>query len=142
MLEKIRFEAKNKQSETYVIVLSDPLERREEGIKKQTKQQSGKKTAEEKKGEITKIKNITRTLLSHAKNISRTCQTHNWQMKTITLLSRGLKFIPVPVTRENLIRRQLFATLLLADFNEFARRMRLQYIFYRQEKEPHPFRVK
>ena len=55
----------------------------------------------------------------------------------ITLLSRDLKFIPVPVTRENLIRRQL-----LADFNQFARRMRLQYLFYGEEKEPHPFHVK
>ena len=31
---------------------------------------------------------------------------------------------------------------LLADFNEFARRIRLQYIFYGQEREPHPFHVK
>ena len=45
--------------------------------------------------------------------------------KQITLLSRGLKFIPTPVTKENLIRRQL-----LADFNQFARRIRLQYIFH------------
>ena len=43
----------------------------------------------------------------------------------------------MPVTRENLIRRQL-----LADFNQFARRMRLQYLFYGEEKEPHPFHVK
>ena len=57
--------------------------------------------------------------------------------KQITLLSRGLKFIPTPVTKENLIRRQL-----LAGFNQFARRMRLQYIFQEEENEPHPFHVK
>ena len=57
----------------------------------------------------------------------------------INLLSRGLKFIPtpVPVTRENQIRRQL-----LSDFNQFARRMRLQYIYHDQNTEQHPFHVK
>jgi len=43
----------------------------------------------------------------------------------------------VPITRENLIRGQL-----LADFNQFARQMRLQYLFHREEREPHPFHVK
>ena len=56
--------------------------------------------------------------------------------KQITLLSRGLKLIPILVTKENLIRRQL-----LADCNQFARRMRLQYIFHGEENEPHPFHV-
>ena len=55
----------------------------------------------------------------------------------ITLLSRGLKFIPTPMTKENLMRRQL-----LTDINQFARRMRLQYIFHGEEKKPHPFHVK
>lgn len=91
MLEKIRFKARNKQSETYAIVLSDPLERREEGIKKQTKQQSGKKTTEEKKGEITKIKkhyqNTIGSRKEHIKNLSNTQSTD----EQITLLSHGLK---------------------------------------------------
>ena len=52
-------------------------------------------------------------------------------------MSKGLKFIPTPVTNLNLVRRQL-----LQDFNQFARRMGLQYIFYGQDKEPHPFHVK
>ena len=54
----------------------------------------------------------------------------------INLLSRGLKFIPNPVTNESHVRTQL-----LNDFKAFARRMRLQYIFYGQEKEPHSFHV-
>jgi len=41
------------------------------------------------------------------------------------------------MTKENLIRRQLHA-----DFNQFGRPMRLQYIFHGEENEPHPFHVK
>ena len=41
------------------------------------------------------------------------------------------------MTKENLIRRQL-----LADFNQFARPMQLQYIFHGEENEPHPFHIK
>ena len=52
-------------------------------------------------------------------------------------MSKGLKFVPTPVTNDNLIRCQL-----LQDFNQFARRMRLQYIFHGQDKELHPFHVK
>ena len=48
------------------------------------------------------------------------------------MLSRGLKFIPTPVTNKTTIRRQL-----LGDFEQFARRMRLQYLFHGQDKEPH-----
>ena len=53
------------------------------------------------------------------------------------MLSRGLKFIPTPGTRENIIRRQL-----LNDFSQFARRMRLKYIFHGKHNEPHPLHVK
>ena len=136
LLERIRSET-NKQSATYPVVLSDPLVIREGGDRKQTQQQSGEKRQKKRKKKNIRIKKITRTLYEsrkeHIKNLSNTQLTD----EQITLLSRGLKFIPVPVTRENLIRCQL-----LADFNEFARRMRLQYIFYGQEKEPHPFQVK
>ena len=48
-----------------------------------------------------------------------------------------MKFIPTPVTRENIIRCQL-----LDDFSQFARRMCLKYIFHGNDKEPHPFHVK
>ena len=132
LLERIRSETKNKQSEAYPIVLCDPLVKREEGIKNKYNNKAGKKTAKEK----TRIKNITRTLLSHAKNISRTCQTQLTDEQT-TLLSHGLTFIPVAIARENLIKHKL-----LTDFNEFARRMHLQCIFYGEEKEPHPCHVK
>ena len=54
----------------------------------------------------------------------------------VSMLS-GLKFIPKPVTNECKIRQQLFQ-----DFEQFTRRMRLQYIFHGQNKEPIPFHVK
>ena len=55
----------------------------------------------------------------------------------VSLLSRGLKFIPTPATNETRIKQQL-----LRDFEQFARRMRLLYIFHKQNREPHPFHVK
>ena len=69
----------------------------------------------------------------HIKNLSDTQLT----AEQINLLSRGLKFIPTPVMKENQIRRRL-----LSDFNQFARRMRLQYIYHDQNTEQHPFHVK
>ena len=55
----------------------------------------------------------------------------------INLLSKGLKFIPTPTVKENTVRQQL-----LLDFKQFARRMRLRYIFHKKDKEQHPFHVK
>ena len=55
----------------------------------------------------------------------------------INLLSEGLKFVQTPVLEENRIRQQL-----LLDFKQFARRMRLRYIFHNKESEQHPFHVK
>ena len=73
---------------------------------------------------------------SHRKDI-RNLSNEQLTDEQITLLSRGLKFIPTPVTTENKIRREL-----LKDFDLFARQMRLQYIYYGKEREPHPFHVK
>ena len=55
----------------------------------------------------------------------------------INLLSKGLKFIPTPTVKENAVRKEL-----LLDFKQFARRMRLRYIFHNRNKEQHPFHVK
>ena len=54
----------------------------------------------------------------------------------VKLLSRGLKFIPTtPVPTSN--------KSLLKDFNNFARAMRLRYMFGDKKKTtPHPFHVK
>ena len=77
--------------------------------------------------------NAIETRKQYVKNLSNEQLTDEQD----TLLSCGLKFIPTPMTKENLIRHQL-----LADFNQFARWMRLQYIFHGEENEPHPFHVK
>ena len=69
----------------------------------------------------------------HIKNLSNK-ELSNDQ---INLLAKGLKFIPTPVTKQSQIKRQI-----LRDFDQFARRMRLMYIFHGQDNEPHPFHVK
>ena len=51
--------------------------------------------------------------------------SHQLTDSQVSLLSRGLKFIPTPETNETKIRQQL-----LRDFEQFARRMRLLYIFH------------
>ena len=68
----------------------------------------------------------------HIKNLSNIELTSD----QVNLATKGLKFIPTPVTNDNQIRRQL-----LQDFNDFARKMRLQYIFHGKNEEPHPFYV-
>ena len=45
-----------------------------------------------------------------------------------------LNLSPRPVTNTGHVRAEL-----LKDFNAFARRMRLQYIFHGKDKEQHPF---
>ena len=55
----------------------------------------------------------------------------------INFLSKGLNFIQTPVLEENRIRQQL-----LLNFKQFARQMRLRYIFHNKESEQHPFHVK
>ena len=69
----------------------------------------------------------------HIKNLSNKELTND----EINLLAKGLKFIPTPVTKEIHIKRQL-----LRDFEQFARRMRLCYIYRGEEKEAHPYHVK
>ena len=63
--------------------------------------------------------------------------SHQLTDSQVSLLSRGLKFIPTPATNETRIKQQL-----LRDFGQFARRMRLLYIFHGQNREPHPFHDK
>ena len=65
----------------------------------------------------------------HIKNVSNKELTND----EINLPAKGLKFIPIPVTKEIHIKRQP-----LRDFEQFARRMRLRYIYRGDEKEPYP----
>jgi len=54
----------------------------------------------------------------------------------VNLLSRGLKFVPTPIANETALRKQL-----LTDFKDFARRMRLQYLYHGEDNNIHPFYV-
>ena len=78
-------------------------------------------------------KKTTESKKKHIKNLS----DHDLTRDQINLLSRGLKYIPTPVTNKGHIRKEL-----LKDFANFARRMRLQFIFHGKDKEPHHFHVK
>ena len=133
LLSKID-DSQNKQSESYPSVLSASKGGRNKGTKGNTltvrnhKRRARKNTLQRKKS-----KETIELRKQHIKNLSDTQLT----TEQINLLSRGLKFIPTPVMKENQIRRQLFS-----DFNQFARRMRLQYIYHDQNTEQHPFHVK
>ena len=132
----MRAQVNNKKSESYPVVLSDPLEIREEEKRNRTDNKANKSRKRIERRKIKEKKRFLNNIKSrnqHIKNLSNLQQTD----EQITLLSRGLKFIPTPVTRENIIRRQL-----LNDLSQFARRMRHTYIFHSKDKEPHPFHVK
>ena len=75
-------------------------------------------------------KEVSKKHIKHLSNVELT-------IDQINLLAKGLKFIPTPKQKEIQIRRHL-----LKDFDQFARRMRLQYIYHRENNEPHPFHVK
>ena len=70
---------------------------------------------------------------AHIKNLS----DYDLTRDEINLLSRGLNYIPTPVTNDSHIWKTL-----LKDFAAFERRMRLQFIFHGRDKKPHPFHVK
>ena len=124
----------NKQSESYSCLLSDSLEVRGKGKANRRDNKAAKNRKRKERRKIKDKKHFCNAIESHKqyiKNLSHEQLTD----EQITIC--GLKFIPTLVTKENLIRRQL-----LADFNQFTRPMRLQYIFHREENEPHPFHVK
>ena len=69
----------------------------------------------------------------HIKNLSNVELTND----QINLLAKGLKFIPTPKQKEIQIRRHL-----LKYFDQFAKRIRLQYIYHGENNELLPFHVK
>ena len=119
----------NKQVEQYTGLFSETYNKN---------RAKGKPLPNKKRKERRKIKcaKQSKTRLEankkHIKNLSDKELTND----QINLLAKGLKFIPTPVTKQLQIRRQL-----LRDFNQFTRRMCLQYIFHGENNEPHPFFV-
>ena len=100
LLEQMRAQANNKKSESYPVVLSYPLEIREEGKRNRTDNKavkSRKRIERRKVKEKKRFLNNIKSRNQHIKNLSNSQLTD----EQITLLSRGLKFIPTPVTREN-----------------------------------------
>ena len=121
----------NKQDKQYNSVFSDSTKaghKTSEGISKNKRRKNCRNTSEKRRA--AKERELNEKFL-------RNLSTHQLSDDQVNVLSRGLKFIPTPVTNKTIIRRQL-----LRDFEHFARRMRLQYIFHGQNKEPHPFHVK
>ena len=97
LLEQMRAQANNKKSESDPVVLSYPLEIKGKETELITKLL---KAAKESSGEKSKRKSALNNIKSgnqHIKNLSNSQLTD----EQITLLSRGLRFIPTPVTREN-----------------------------------------
>ena len=99
----------------------------------------GKSTPNKKRKERRriKIKKFQNTRFEANKQHIRNLSNKNLTSDQINLQAKGLKFIPTPVSNEQTIIRQL-----LRDFEDFARRMRLQYMYHGKENERHPFYTK
>ena len=125
----------NKEVQKYTCVFSDSQHKH--GAKKQILK--AKRLATNKRKERRKVRRQKRSTITitankkHIKNLSNEELTHD----QINLLTKGLKFIPTPVTKQTQIRQQL-----LSDFDQFARRMHLVYIFRGENNNPDPYHVK
>ena len=96
----MRVQASNKKSESHPVVLSCRLEIREEGKRNRTDNKavkSRKRIERRKVKEKKRFLNNIKSRNQHIENLSNSQLTD----EQVTLLSRGLKFIPTPVIREN-----------------------------------------
>ena len=125
----LRVQTNNKEVKSYVCVFSASSETQNKGETTLNRMLRNRKRKQRKREKHRKRFQIAiESRKQHIKNMSDKQLTD----EQISLLSRGLKFIPTPATNEGLIRRNL-----LKDFNLFARRMRLQYIFHGKENKQH-----
>ena len=125
-------EANNKTVETYTHVVSESgSSNKDYGIRKSKSKNKNTQKDERKPTKIWAMK--TESNRKYIKNILKLELTND----QINLLSRGLKFVPMPITNKPALRKQR-----LTDFKDFARRMRLQFIYYGKDKNIHPFYVK
>ena len=143
MLLSSSLDVNNKQKRDYTCLLSDsPNIERGHGQKKPF--QGRKKPSQKRNKKRKERRRIDRTdrlraqteankIIVHIKNLSNIELTND----QTNVLAKGLKFIPTPRENETQIKLHL-----LNDFEHFARRMRLQYIFRGEDNEPHPFYVK
>ena len=134
LLVNLRAQANNKEVKSYMCAFSASSETRSNGQTNPNKTLKNRKRKQRKREKDKKrFQEATESRKQHIKNLS----DKQFTDEQIALLSRGLKFIPTPVTNEDFIRHNL-----LKDFNLFARRMRLQHIFHGKENKQHPFYVK
>ena len=115
-------EIKNKTCESYPCLFSECGTKKQREDKVEKRKTKNKKHNERKKKTHKDINAIkTECNKKYIKNLSNFDTTTD----QTNLPSRGLKFVPTPSTNETALRRQL-----LSDFDQFARRMRLQFIFH------------
>ena len=124
--------ASNKDVSTYPGVLTDSFNGKERTLNTRkylnNKHKHRKKLA--KKSITKRDEGIKNTYIRNLSNCNLTTDE-------INLLSKGLRFIPSPHTNTDSVKKQI-----LRDFNQFARRMRLRYIYHGRRKMKHPFCVK
>ena len=124
----------NKEKKNYTCLLTDSHTiSKGRGNTKPSRVRNKTRKTRRKNNRIDRLHTQTEANKEHIKNLSNVELT----TEQINLLAKGLKFIPTPKEKEIQIRRQL-----LKDFDQFSRRMRLQYIFNGENNEPHPFHVK
>ena len=147
----------NKQSESYSCLLSDSLVVRGKGKSKRRDNKAAKNRKRKERRNIKDKKrfcNAIETRKQYIKNLSNEQLTY----EQITLLSRDLFYfilLASPKIKNKQTNRQTekvysytrdkrksYQAPASRDFNQFARRMRLQYIFHGEENEPHPLNVK
>ncbi|KAL9978065.1 hypothetical protein ACROYT_G015545 [Oculina patagonica] len=123
----------NKKVESYNSVFSELLTANTSCSKSISLSKKTRRKKRQKNIEYRRAAKERETNEKFLKNFSN----HELTDSQVSVIPKGLKFIPTPVSNETEIKRQL-----LRDFELFARRMRLKYIFHGQNKEPHPFHVK
>ena len=123
----------NKQKRDYTCLLSDSRNIKRGLGKINPSQTQNKKRKERRKNDRKDRLHAQTEANKNIKNLSNIALTSD----QTNLLAKGLKFIPTPKENETQIRRHI-----LKDFENFTRRMRLQYIFFGEDNEPHPFHVK
>ena len=127
-------EAQNKESEKYSsCLLTDSLAKRGRATERKRALANKKHNERKKQKKCNRAHQKTEENKRYIKNLS------DFEMSTaqISLLSKGLKFIPMPHTDANHTRKQL-----LCDFEGYARRMRLQYMYHGMTRQIHPFYVR
>lgn len=128
------FNSNKKKKRDYTCLLNDSHNtNRGSGHTKSSGVRTKTRKIRRKNNRIDRFDAQTEASKKHIKNLSNVELT----IDQINLLAKGLKFIPTPKQKEIQIRRHL-----LKDFDQFVRRMRLQYIYHGENNEPHPFHVK